>query len=94
MTDHCDRELRECDSRGERARQSGARLSLAANVAAPIGIAAVGAGLYLMLTSDTSEAPPSAAADVPLVAEPGLAARLSWVTLPGAYGLELKGEFR
>jgi tetratricopeptide (TPR) repeat protein len=92
MAEHCNSVTLSCDGTGDDARQAGATFATVADVAGGIGLAALGAGIYLVLTGDDAE---GGVADVaaPHFSGGGLEARLQWVTLPAGQALQVTGEF-
>jgi hypothetical protein len=90
MEENCDLATRRCrDGSGLEAQESGDTFATVADVAGGIGLVALGAGVYLVLSSDSQ----SKEAAQPHFSGDGFAARLEWVTLPGGQGVQMKGTF-
>jgi tetratricopeptide (TPR) repeat protein len=89
MEEHCDARLRRCDDTGLEAKSSGATFATVANVAGGVGLVALGAGIYLVLTSG----PGRESAAEQSAPETDFTARLEWVSVPGGQGLQMTGTF-
>lgn len=87
-----------CDPTGDEAKQNGATYATVADVAGAVGIAALGAGIYLVVTSTPSENSASEPPDKGS-AEPNNATSRVEVTsvevgsFAGYHGLRLRGQF-
>jgi hypothetical protein len=97
MQEHCNADMLQCDTTGLEARDDGATYALVANIAGGVGIVALGAGLYLVLSDDTSESV-SMSVDLGRSADGSVSARVEWVGFGdalagGGQGVVMKGEF-
>lgn len=90
MEEHCD--ASRCDPVGSEAKESGGTYATLANVAGGVGLAALGAGVFLVLTSPENDEG-AVVKRSPNRSAGTFSARLEWVGLPGGQTLRLRGEF-
>jgi hypothetical protein len=93
MDEHCDGPSRQCDPIGYDARETGATLATVANLAGGIGIVGLGAGTFLILTSDPPNGEARASTRPNRLRNGGFTARLEWSSGPASETVQLKGEF-